>query len=120
MGALPGSLLQVVTTWNSMLELIWVVLPGPPLSLIARNSFRLHGWLPRAQLICCELYLVSLDASRHIFFVGASLILPTTVGAHLSFLLEFISFAVDVLSAFHSSKLSAYALMGSNLCSWKL
>ena len=54
--------LQVATSWNSMLELIWVVLPGPPLSLIARNSFRLHGRLPRAQLIFWELYFVSSDA----------------------------------------------------------
>ena len=75
--ALPGPLLQVVTTWNSMLELIWVDLPGPPLSLIARNFFRLHGRLPRAQPIFWELYLVSFDAETHIFFVGASLEHPT-------------------------------------------
>ena len=73
MGALPGPLLQMVATWNSMLELLWVVLPGPPLSLIARYSFRLHGRLPRAQPIFWELYLVSFDAEAHIFFVGASL-----------------------------------------------
>ena len=77
MGALPGPPLQVVTTWNSMLELIWVDLPGPPLSLIARNFFRLHGRLPRAQPIFWELYLVSFDAETHIFFVGASLEHPT-------------------------------------------
>ena len=69
--------LQVATTWNSMLELIWVVLPGPPLRLIAGSSFRFYGWLPKAQLICWELYLVSFDAETHIFFVGASLEHPT-------------------------------------------
>ena len=62
--ALPGPLLQVVITWNSMLERIWVVLPGPPLRLIARNSFRLHGWLPNAQLFCWELYSVSSGCPR--------------------------------------------------------
>ena len=54
-----------------------------------RKPFRFYGWLPVAQLICWELYFVSLDAETHIFFVGAFL-----------YLLNPISFAADVLSAF--------------------
>ena len=48
--------LQVVTSWNSMLELIWVVLLGPP-ETNRRKPFCFYGRLPVAQLICCELYL---------------------------------------------------------------
>ena len=56
--------------------LIWVVLLGPP-ETNRRKPFCFYGRLPVAQLICCELYLVSFDAETHIFFVGASLEHPT-------------------------------------------
>ena len=111
--ALPGPLLQVVTTWNSMLERIWVVLLGPPLSLIAGSSFRFYGWLPIAQLICWELYLVSSGCLRSATRVLFMEILSSVASADSHKLLEAflesalnpISIAVDVQSAFHSSKL---------------
>ena len=99
--------------------LIWVVLLGPP-ETNRRKPFCFYGRLPVAQLICCELYFVSLGASSHIFFVGASLILPTTVGApffkHLTYLLEFNFLCCRCAVSIHSSKLrvsSASALMDS-------
>ena len=111
--ALPGPLLQVVTTWNNMLERIWVVLLGPPLRLIAGSSFRFYGWLPIAQLICWELYLVSSGCLRSATRVQFMEILSSVASAetHIFFeacvesALNPISTAVDVQSAFHSSKL---------------
>ena len=51
MGGSSGPAPQVVSTWNCMLERIWVVLLGPPLSLIAGSSFRFYGKLPLALLM---------------------------------------------------------------------
>ena len=47
-----------------------------------RKPFCFYGWLPVAQLICCELYFVSLDAVTHILFVGAFLYLLILISYH--------------------------------------